>query len=129
VARFAIYSLPRFVPGLVARYQRGRFSILADPHIAFGLANRDRGNENTLAVPLWWRTRIVGPVTTILRTGLRGGISGFGDKWSVPVGLGAGLTLPMGWQAELLFSLPKLVGPLNSPRPRHLLLWLSYRVR
>jgi len=125
VARFEDPSKPRFAPGLVARYRWRSLSALVDPHVAFGVVHRDRGNENTLNIPLWLGARIAGPVDLFVRSGLVGGIANFSDKYAIPVGLGVGVRPYRGWRVELQVAFPKLIGPLNNPRPRDLLLRVS----
>lgn len=126
VDRFTEPSKPRLAPGFAIDYQWRRFSVLADPHLIIGLVNRDRGNENTLNIPIWMGLRVAGPVDVYFRSGLYSGLSNFADKFQIPFGLGVGVVPEDRFRLELQLVLPELIGPLNTPRPRDLLLRVSY---
>lgn len=124
VTRWKEPTKVRWAPGLVASIRGRRFSALADPHVAFGVTNLDRGNPIRLHIPIWLGVRL-GPADLALRTGLDGPIQGFSDSWAVPMGLALGTQIGARWRVEIFAVLPKIGGPLNSERPRDISLRAS----
>jgi hypothetical protein len=130
-ARLVASSYDPFKPslrvGALVRLRRGRAALLLDPHIAFGLASRDRGNRDQLNIPARVQVQLVSRVVLALQTGVRGEVSVFGDAFAVPVGLGVELSPARAWDIGLEAAFPRLLGPQNTFKERHVALYVTYR--
>ncbi|MBT8493058.1 MAG: hypothetical protein KJO07_08365, partial [Deltaproteobacteria bacterium] len=114
---------PRLAPGMSAAFRWRFLAAAVDPHLGFGLTNQARGNPITLNVPVWLGGH-AGPADIFVRTGFYGPIRGFSDSYFIPMGIGTGVTFGR-YRVELFAVLPKIGGPLNTPRHRDLLLRFS----
>ena len=112
--------------GLLMRHRQGRFAIVSDPHIAFGLTNTDQGNASFIDVPVWLQVQATRSLLPYVRTGIEGVVTGFGDTYRVPFGLGLVYSRgPFDFGAELV--MPRSFGPQNDSKPRLLRAYVTWR--
>jgi hypothetical protein len=123
ITRYTEPFKPRLATGLAGSFRWRAFAIATDPHLAFGLTNQDRGNPITVNLPLWIGGYL-GPADIFVRSGFYGPVRGFADSFFIPMGLGTGVTFGR-LRTEIFAVLPKIGGPLNTPRHRDLLLRFS----
>jgi hypothetical protein len=130
-ARLVASSYDPFKPslrvGALARLRRGRTALVLDPHVTFGLASRDRGNRDQLNIPARVQVQIASRVLLSLQTGVRGEVAVFGDAFAVPVGLGVEVSPARAWDIGLEVAFPRLLGPQNAFKERHVALYVTYR--
>jgi hypothetical protein len=115
----------------VRRTPTSRLWLVAEPEIQVALGNRADGNRDTLIAPLWLGADLGEHRAAVyLGTGLRGQTVGFGDKWEVPMMLGATFALRphdvhpivnLGLEA----GFPRLLGPQNTGNVRHAAVWIA----
>lgn len=115
----------------VRRTPTSRLWLVAEPEIQVALGNRAAGNRDTLIAPLWLGADLGDRRAAVyLATGLRGQTVGFGDKWEVPMMLGATVSvrphvvhpiLNVGVEA----GFPRILGPQNTGNVRHGAAWLA----
>jgi hypothetical protein len=126
-ARFAATSFdpfkPSIRPGALIRLHRGRFAIVADPHLQLGLTNRDLGNRDWLRIPLWFAIQPARRIALAVRMGLDGELATFGDTFALPFGLDVTVRISRRIELAALLALPSIGGPQNNPTSR--LAWLS----
>jgi len=113
--------------GVQLKYQMDKLGIYADPSIGIGVTERDAGNKEIFALPIWIAYQVNGNLAPFVRTGL-GGVSiaaatdyngaanldvdmaGFGDTFTIPLGVGAiyGVSNKLDLGAE--FDFPGVAG-------------------
>ena len=113
--------------GALVRLRRGRAALVLDPAVGIGLGNRDRGNRDTVALPVVGQLQLGPRVLVELETGVRGELAVFGDAYQVPVGAALQVSPSAAWDVGLELGWPELLGPRNTFKERHLSLWLSWR--
>lgn len=118
---------PSLRVGALIRLRRGRAALVLDPHLVVGLAHRDRGNRDQLNVPLRGQLQVTTRVAATLLTGVRGELATFGDAFAVPIGAGVEVSPRPAWDIGLEVGFPRLLGPLNTFRYRHLAFYVTYR--
>jgi len=132
-ARLVAASYSPFKPslrvGALVRLRRGSVAVVLDPHLAFGLASRDRGNRDQLNIPLVGQVQIGPRVVVSLRSGARGELVTFADAFAVPVGAGVEFSPSPVWDIGFEAGFPRLLGPQNTFRERHLGLHVTYLLR
>lgn len=116
---------PALTLGVFVHRQWGRFTVESDPYVQLGLANRDRGNDHAIMLPVRgavdldrWRAW--------LDTGWNTDVTVWRDGWHVPVGAGVKArvaSVDIGGE----FAFPSLFGPQNTPKERVLLLFVATR--
>ncbi len=130
-ARLVAGSYSPFKPslrvGALVRLRRGRAALVLDPHLAVGLANRDRGNRDQLNVPVRGQLLLGSRVLLAFGTGVRGELAVFRDAFAVPVAMGVELSTAPAWDLGLEVGFPRLLGPQNTFRERHVTLYVTYR--
>ncbi|HWM88826.1 MAG TPA: hypothetical protein VNO33_23405 [Kofleriaceae bacterium] len=119
---------PSLRAGALVRLRRGRVALLMDPHLAVGLANRDRGNRDQLNLPMRGQLQLTERIVVEMHTGVRGELSTFGDTFTVPFATGVQVSPSPAWDIGLEAALPRLLGPQNSFKERHVALYLTYRL-
>jgi hypothetical protein len=128
VARSFAPLRPSLRPGALLRWRRGAVAVEADPYVQLGLANRDQGNRDQLAVPLWLRFQLGCRAAGWVQTGVRGELAGFAEKYAIPLALGAAVRLgPVDVGAEV--GAPALLGPQNQLRDRSAYVFVRWRTR
>lgn len=127
VARFSGPLKLRLTLGLRGVFRAGPVALRFDPHISVGLINRERGNADTLNVPIYLYVAIGRYVAIYLRTGLRGLVRSFADQYAIPLGLGVLVRPTARWRVGVQFVLRQLLGPQNTYKKRDLLLYADYR--
>ncbi len=130
-ARLVAASYSPFKPslrvGALVRLRRGRAALLLDPHLALGLANRDRGNRDQLNVPVRGELLVGSRVMLAFGTGVRGELAVFRDAFAVPVATGVEVSPVPAWDFGLEVGFPRLLGPQNTFKERHVTLYVTYR--
>jgi hypothetical protein len=130
-ARLVAASFSPFKPslrlGALIRLRRGRAALVLDPHLVIGLANRDRGNRDQLNLPVRGQVQVTTRVVATLLTGVRGELATLGDAFAVPIGAGVEVSPRPAWDIGLEAGFPRLLGPLNTFRQRHLAFYVTYR--
>lgn len=113
--------------GATGRFGTRRLWVQLDPTFQIGLNRTAEGNESQLEVPLWV-ARSMWRVTVFARTGIGGPLAALGDEHRIPVGLGASVAITSRIEAGAEIGFPRLLGPLNSERPRHALAYVRTRL-
>jgi hypothetical protein len=75
--------------GLDLRLTAGNLAIRAEPLFYFGVTERDTVRKDVLTMPVWIELQVNEQTAAFVRTGIAGPLSGFGDAYAIPVGLGA----------------------------------------
>lgn len=78
---------PAVAIGALVHWQRGRIGVTADPQLRLGLANRDRGNRDALALPVWLSVHVAPRWLAELHTGYVADLAVWSDGFHVPVGV------------------------------------------
>ena len=113
--------------GALARWQHGRFAVVADPQLQLGLAARDRGNRDWLRVPLWLAVQPTCGLSLALRTGLDGELVTFVDAFQIPIALDLTVAVNEVMDVSVMAGFPNLGGPLNNANDRHAMLTVTWR--
>lgn len=113
--------------GLPVRVKAGNAAILVEPRLYVGLFERD-GRGDSIDVPVQLQVQLTDQNALLVTSGVRGPLSGFGDSFAVPVGLGALATLSrrVDVGGELLFT--NLAGRGGGVDGRLLLLRVAVRL-
>jgi hypothetical protein len=77
------------IVGVNFKYATGPIAIKAAPQIGIGLNKRSEGNKEDIFVPVQVAFQATPELAAFLDTGITGPLDGFGDGYSVPVGIGA----------------------------------------
>jgi hypothetical protein len=105
-------------------------ALFFDPKIAIALSERDT-NDDALYVPVELEYQVNAPTMFKVLSGISGGLSGFGDDYQVPLGIGVVHNLNKHFDLGARFSFDNLLGkqPQNVDRAdtRSLALLLNIR--
>ena len=116
---------PAVTLGAFVHRRWGRWAVESDPYLQIGLANRDRGNDHALFLPVRGAVELAA-WRVWLDTGWNSDLSVIRDGWHVPVGVGVKAHVAaVDVGGELAF--PSLLGPQNTPKERVLLLFVATR--
>ena len=118
---------PQLRLGAVGRWTRGRWAIVADPHLALGLIHRDLGNRAFVNVPVWVVVQPTCRWAIHARTGIRETLAVFGDTYAVPLGVGVTAAATRHIDVAVEAGYARLIGALPEARTIHT--WLSVVVR
>ena len=110
----------------------GNVAILAYPNVGIGLTERDLPNEETIGAPVAAYFRAGEKVAPVLFTGLgQTTLDGFGDAYTIPVGLGVLVGLNRTLDIGARFDMPRLIAKHadgeGAADTRSLTVWLSVR--
>jgi len=76
--------------GALIKYDAApKVSIVSDPGIAIGVTERDAGNKESLAIPVYLWFNANEKLSVYGASGIFGPLDGFGDAYAIPAGLGA----------------------------------------
>lgn len=92
--------------GIGAKYVAQIFSVKATPRVGIGVNKRGTGNEEeAIGVPVQIALQAAPRLALFVDTGIFGPTSQFGEKYSIPLGVGADLLARHGFDvgAELMF--------------------------
>lgn len=103
------------------------WALVTDPHVQVGLANRDEGNADQVALPVWLGFDLGCRARGWIHTGVRGEIDGFLDKAAIPVGLGGAARVWRDVEIGAEVAFPRLLGPQNEVLARSGYLYVSAR--
>lgn len=120
---------PSIRPGALVRLHRGRFAVIADPHLELGLANRDQGNRDWLRIPVWLAIQPARRVAIALRTGIDGEFATYADTFAVPLGVDVTIRATRDVDLTGLVAFPELLGPQNQINPRLAWVGVTWRWR
>lgn len=126
-ARFVDPLKLRVTLGVLGAYRLGWLGLRFDPHVSLGLVNRERGNADALNVPVEVLFALGCHADLYVRTGVRGLLRGFDEQYAVPVGLGVRVRPSMHWQVGVQYALRQILGPLNTYKPRDLIVFVDYQ--
>jgi hypothetical protein len=104
---------PSVRPGAVVRWRYGRFSVTADAHFQFGLANRLHGNRDWLRVPVWIAVQPARRIALAFRLGVEGELATWEDTYQLPLGLEATVRATEHVDISAFAGFPALGGPQN----------------
>jgi hypothetical protein len=102
---------PAVAFGALARWRRGRLAITSDPHVRFGLANRDRGNRAAFNIPVWLAVQPTCRWVVALHGGIDGDFAVLRDGWHLPFGVIAGVNAISNLDVFVEYGFPSLGGP------------------
>lgn len=118
---------PAVTVGALARWTRGRFAIETDPYLQLGLANTEDGNRAAVFVPIELAVQPTCRWLLSLHTGWNSEIRGLGDKWHIPVAIGARARATAHIDVGATLGFATLLGPQNTPKQRVLFVSVSWR--
>jgi hypothetical protein len=113
--------------GFTGVWRAGPVALRFDPHLSFGLVNREAGNADALNVPIHVYVALGRYVALYLRTGLFGLLRSFADQYAIPLGLGVVVRPTARLRVGAQFVLRQILGPQNTYRKRDLLFYADYR--
>jgi hypothetical protein len=96
-----------------------KLRIVYDPRLSIGLTERDF-NKEQLDVPVWAWFAVNDKLSAYAHTGIRGPLDGFGDAFSIPLGLGANFQVNEKLTAGADFHFLNLLGKGSSADGRAL---------
>lgn len=104
--------------GLVARWHSGELAVEASPNLFVGVTNRTTGegmaevttNGETLNLPVTALYAVTPKIAAALQIGIVLPFQATGDTYSVPLSIGGHYHVNESLNANLAFSLPRLVG-------------------
>jgi hypothetical protein len=96
--------------GIDGMWHSGKIGVAFTPSIQIGLNERDAGNKETLNVPVALMYMASPQLHVGLQTGIRGPLDGFGDAYSVPVGVGAMFMVNPNINVGGAFTLERVAG-------------------
>ena len=118
VPSFSDPALLRLDIGMAWKLVRAPFSIAAWPYIGLGLNRRDQ-NGDSFNAPVELAFQLSYDTALFLETGFYGGLHGFADDWSSPLGVGINHLVGQGVDIGAEF---KLTGPIHGSSDGRLLL-------
>ena len=75
--------------GVRGRWMSGKIAVHFAPNIMIGLTKRDGGNKEFISVPVMVGYMVSDKLHAGAQVGIAGPLDGFGDAYSIPVGVGA----------------------------------------
>ncbi len=114
---FVAPSIDEFVGGLkvgaLGRLQAGNIAIILDPGLYLGIIKRDAdegGQAEHLSIPVWVQFQVNTQTVAFVSTGMQGNLDGFGDNYTIPLGIGATMAANNRIDFGVEFQLPWLAG-------------------
>jgi hypothetical protein len=125
---------PAATLGALIRWTTGRASVLTDPYLRLGLANRALGNRAAVFVPIWLafepgfgaRSSDPGSWLIALHTGWDAELAILGDGWHIPVAVELTTRAIDRLSVGLSAGFPHLLGPQNNVKDRAIAVTLEY---
>jgi len=115
--------------GVIGKFAANeKISVVYDPRISIGVTERDGGNKEQIDVPVWLWFAANEKISAYAHTGIRGALDGFGDTYSIPVGVGANFSVNEKMTVGGDFHFLNLAGKGSSADGRALGLRLVYRL-
>lgn len=102
--------------GVIGKFRAGKLSVLFDPGVYVGITERDgvmmapSPNPDVLSVPVQVGFQANSKLFAFLATGIDGGLSGFGDSFVIPLGVGAFYTVASKLNVGASFTFPGIAG-------------------
>lgn len=113
--------------GVLGKYDIApKVALTFDPSISIGLNKRDAGNKESLNVPVYLWLVASPQLSAYVMSGIAGPLSGFGDAYTIPVGVGASYTVSPKLTAGVDFDFINLAGKGSSADFRVLGLRVAY---
>jgi hypothetical protein len=113
--------------GLAARVTVGAVAVLAEPRLYIALLERRPSHTDFIDAPVQIQYQLTDQNALLLTTGMSGPLSGFGDAFAVPVGLGTLATLSRRVDVGGEFLFTNLAGRGGGVDGRLLLLRVAFR--
>jgi hypothetical protein len=107
----------------------GNIAVIPMPNVQIGLAKRELGNEEAIGIPTSVYFRAGQQIAPVLFTGLgTTPLDGFGDNYTIPVGVGVLVGLNKTFDVGARFDMPRLIaGTASGADARSLQVWFSAR--
>jgi hypothetical protein len=118
---------PAITIGGLVRWTRGRFAIIGDPYLQFGLANTDAGNRHALFLPVTFAVQPLARWELALRTGFNSDLAVIGDGWHVPVAVSTRFAIDAHFDLGVMLGFASLLGPQNTAKERALFFTFAWR--
>ncbi len=109
---------PALMVGALVGWQRGRWAVAADPYVQFGLLNQDRGNRNSVHIPIWLRVQPTCRWQLALRTGFDSDVAVLRDGWHGALGGVVTTAVRPDVDLELSGGVRSAFGPQNTAKER-----------
>ena len=118
---------PALMLGALLGWQFGRWAVVADPYVQLGLLNQDRGNRNSVHVPVWLRVQPTCRWQVALRTGFDSDFAVLRDGWHGALGGVVTAAVRPDVDLELSGGVRSAFGPQNTVKERSVALALIFR--
>lgn len=118
--------------GVNFKYNAGAVAIKAAPQVMIGVNKRDEGNKETLFVPVQIAFQATPELAAFVDTGIVGPLDGFGDSYTLPVGIGASFAAMPNLDVGAEFMLPRVASGMEGNKAfdnRWLALFASWRMK
>jgi hypothetical protein len=99
---------------VLARFRGGPLAVLVDPSLQIGITKRDQGNEEVIYLPVRVGFQTTPDLNVGLVTGLAGPFSGFGDHYTIPIGVSGMFALGPRINLGAYFAFPNAAGQNHS---------------
>jgi hypothetical protein len=109
---------PAVAFGGLARWTSGRYAIVADPYLQFGLANVELGNRAQLFVPLAFDLQPARRWLVELRTGYNSELDVLSSGYYIPVWFGVTFAATAHFDVGVAAGFETLLGPLATSKAR-----------
>lgn len=113
--------------GLRLGWRFGRWAVVADPYVQLGLLNQDRGNRNSVHVPVWLRVQPTCRWQVALRTGFDSDFAVLRDGWHGALGGVVTAVVRPDVDLELSGGVRSAFGPQNTAKERSVALAVIFR--
>lgn len=118
---------PALLLGALLSWQTGSWAVVADPYVQLGLLNQDRGNRNSVHVPVWLRVQPTCRWHVALRTGFDSDLAVLRDGWHGVLGGLVTAVLRTDVELELSAGMRSAFGPQNTSKERSVALAVIVR--
>lgn len=114
--------------GVLGRYEIApKIAVSFDPRISIGLTERDF-NKETIDVPAWLWFMASPKLAAYVSSGIAGPLDGFGDAFSIPLGVGANFNVNEKLSAGLDFQFLNIAGKNSTADARAIGIRVGYKL-
>jgi len=114
--------------GVKAKMATGPLAIIFDPSLNIGLTKRDAGNKELLQIPARIGLMLISQLNVGVSIALAGPTDGFGDKYTIPLGVGATYSVSSQVDVRAQFAFDNLAGKGGGADLRTLSVGAAYRM-